>query len=788
MPYHPEDRLPFSEPDDQKLAELLRREAIALSPFEARRLVTLLGREPTLAEATLFAIMWSEHCSYKSSRALLKKYLPTEGPTVIQGPAEDAGILDFGVWEGIRYGLVIAHESHNHPSQVMPYEGAATGIGGIVRDVYCMGGDVLAVLDPLRFGNPNGKNANRTREIISGVVAGIAGYGNPLGVPNLGGDVVFADCYDDNCLVNVGAIGIVRADRIIPSKVPPEAKDVQYVAVLVGKATDASGFGGAAFASGVLDEEDEQTNKGAVQIPDPFLKRLLTVSILTAIDRCFAKGIKIGFKDLGAGGFACASSEMAASGGFGVEVDLGAVPTSVAGLQPQVIACAETQERYLFYVPEAFAQEFCVIFNQEFRIPAITPGAGATVVGRTLTEQTYRAKKDDTTYIECPVKAITEGIRYDREAKPRPQPAPDPDFPQPADLGEVLAKMLALPNLSSREYLFRHYDTEVKGRTVIRPGEADAGVFLPVPGCPRAVALSCDGNPFYGRIDPYTGGATAVEECCRNLVAVGALPIGITDCLNYGNPEDPESFWELSEGVRGIGEACNGIGLLSDPTHPLPVVSGNVSLYNFSATGASIYPSPIIVGVGIIPDVRYAITSQLKRAGGHLFLVGERRKELGGSEYLRMMTGELGSSVPRFNATEARCNLTGVMLAIQQGMVHACHDISNGGLAVTLAEMCLSLEGEDGLGAILHLDQIDSDLRDDYLLFGETGGFICEVTPENVDPFQSMLEFNGAKFWLIGEVVAKPILRIFKHDKILVDKAISDLAKGWREALEEIMR
>lgn len=787
MPYRPQDQLPFDDPSDETLTKLLRENAIALSPFEARRLHDLLGRRPTLAEATLFAIMWSEHCSYKSSRPLLKKYLPSEGPTVIQGPAEDAGILDFGEHEGVRYGVVIAHESHNHPSQVMPYEGAATGIGGVVRDVYCMGGDVLAVLDPLRFGDPEGENANRVREIISGVVAGIAGYGNPLGVPNLGGDVVFDACYDDNCLVNVAAIGMVRADRILPSRVPPEAKDIPYVAVLVGKATDGSGFGGAAFASGVLDKEDEQTNKGAVQIPDPFLKRVLTVSILSAIDRTFTKGIKIGFKDLGAGGLACATSEMAASGGFGVTIDLAKVPVSVSGLLPQVIACAETQERYLFYVPESYAQEFVDIFNVEFKIPEITPGAGATIIGKVTTEQVYRAMLDGVAYVECPIKAITEGIRYERKSTPRSTPVADPEFAQPGNLSETLLKLLARPNIASREHLFRHYDSEVKGCAVLRPGEGDAGVFLPVPNCSRAVALACDGNPYYGRIDPYEGGASAVEECCRNLVASGATPIGITDCLNYGNPEESEAFWELSEGVRGIGDACRQLGYLPDPSHPLPVVSGNVSLYNFSATGNSIYPSPVIVGVGLIPDVCNALGMRFTESGGHLYLVGKRYAEIGGSEYLRLMTEELGASVPRFRPEEARKNMNAVRLAAQDGLLSSCHDISNGGLAVALAEMCLGGSGEGKLGAVVYLDTVIGELRPDYALFGETGGFICEVARDNVESFKGVMEAEGADFYLIGEVDKAPSLRVSLAEKELVRCELGKLKDSWQSTIAEVM-
>ncbi|MBN2327495.1 MAG: phosphoribosylformylglycinamidine synthase, partial [Candidatus Omnitrophica bacterium] len=403
--------------DESSLADALAHAGIALTPDEALKIKERLGRLPSMAEIFVFDIEWSEHCSYKSSKSLLKKYLPTTGKNVIQGPEEDAGIVFFTEHEGHRYGIVIAHESHNHPSQVLPFEGAATGIGGIVRDVDCMGASVIGVADPLRFGDPNGRYADRTRSIVDGVVEGIWSYGNALGVPNLGGDVVFHSGYDDNCLVNVVALGLIREDEIIHSRVPKGG--VGFDLILVGKPTDRSGFGGASFASGTLDQEDEEENKGAVQIPDPFLKNILLHYKATHDVRRRAKelGIEIGMKDLGAGGIACCSSEIGASGGYGVRLDLDLVHVSEPGLPPEVILCAETQERYLLAVPPSFTPEVLRIYNEDWELPAICSGAGAHRIGTVVKEPVIQAAYQGKLVVDLPIDFVVEGIRYDRESE-----------------------------------------------------------------------------------------------------------------------------------------------------------------------------------------------------------------------------------------------------------------------------------------------------------------------------------------------------------------------------------
>jgi len=410
--------LPLTGADDATIRRIMADEGLRLAPGEVRRMLELLKRDPTRVEATIFDTMWSEHCSYKSSRWALKAFLPTESPDVILGPGEDAGVVRLGTHAGVSYALVIAHESHNHPSQVVPVEGAATGIGGIVRDVNCMGAEVIGVLDALRFGDPEGPRASGVREIVRGVVDGIWQYGNPLGVPNLGGDVFFSDRYDENCLVNVVALGLVREDRVVRSRVPEAASREPYVLVLVGKPTDETGFGGASFASAIL-EQDAPEQRGHVQVPDPFLKRVLFEANRAALEWLFQQGAPFGFKDLGAGGIACASSELAAAGGFGMDVDLDLVPTPRGEYPPEVIACSETQERFALVVPERLAPKLLSIYNEDYALPGVYDGARAAVIGRVRKDPSYRILRHGQAVCDTHVEVITAGIEHRRAQRPR---------------------------------------------------------------------------------------------------------------------------------------------------------------------------------------------------------------------------------------------------------------------------------------------------------------------------------------------------------------------------------
>ena len=770
----------------------LAEHSLTLKPDEARRVAELLGRDPTLTELTLFDTMWSEHCSYKSSRAHLKAHLPTDGPDVVLGPVEDAGIARLGEADGRRWCLVMSHESHNHPSQVLPFEGAATGIGGIVRDVYCMGATVVGVLDPLRFGDPHGEHAGRSREIMAGVVDGIWHYANALGVPNLGGDLVFHPGYDDNCLVNVVAVGLVAEEDIVRSRVPDAARDEPYDFILVGKPTDESGFGGAAFASVILDEEEE--NRGAVQVPDPFLKRVLSEANKAVLALARDEGAAIGFKDLGAGGIACVSSELADAGGFGMRVDLDRVAVSDPALPNRVIACSETQERYGLAVPRRLTPRVLAIYNEEYELPHVYPGACARVAGEVTGDGRYTLTRGDAVLCDAPVEVVTKGIRYEREAAPAARDLPDPPPAPERDLGADLLALLADPNLCDRRYLYRHYDGEVQGNACLRPGEADAGVLAPFAGSPLGLAVTADGNPWYGARDPYRGAALAVCEAVRNLACVGAWPLALTDCLNYGNPEKPGPFGAFADGVRGVGDACRGIGRLAEddqapaPAHPIPVISGNVSFYNESAKGAAIPPSPIVALAGRVPDVSVVPGLQLKAAGDPVFLVGARRAELGGGAWHRVCRGSEGGAVPAPDFARVRAESLAVIRAVQAGWVRAAHDVGEGGLAAAAAEMLLGRRGAPTLG--LDLDAAGCDggagLPAAARLFSETGGFLVELAPDAADGFAALCRELGADAFRLGAVTDAPRLALRDGGAVLADLDAADLAAAWRGALPRL--
>ncbi len=765
--------LPIEEATDSEVKKLLEENSLNISVEEARRVVELVGRNPTLVELTIFNTMWSEHCSYKSSRKVLSEFLPTEASNVVMGPGEDAGVIRFADdGEGDNYCLVIAHESHNHPSQVLPFEGAATGIGGIVRDVYCMGADVVGVLDPLRFGDPGGPRARQSIEIARGVIDGIAQYGNPLGVPNLGGDVVFDRGYDENCLVNVVAVGIVKESRLIRSRVPEEASEKPYKMILVGKPTDDSGFGGAAFASEDLAAEEE-ADRGAVQVPDPFLKRVLAVANRHILDLADSRGIKIGFKDLGAGGIACVTSEMAHAGGVGVRLDLDAVNLAAGHYPPAVVSCSETQERYCLAVPDDFIEDVLRIYNQDYELPHLYHGAGAFVIGEVSKENVYTIQSGGEVVCRTPVDVITTGISYDRERIPGKRSFEDPLLDSSRSLEMDFEKIISSPNIASKNHVFRHYDSEVQGRAVIRPGEADAGVIAPIPGRSTGLAFSVDGNPFYGKVDPYIGGALAVCEAARNVASVGAVPSAVTDCLNYGNPENPEIFWEFYQGVRGVGEACRGIGLVDREGEPIPVVSGNVSFYNQGESGRAVPPSPVIACVGVMDDYSRARSISFKDEGDVLYLLGEPLDELGGSEYFRLVYGTNGESVPQPDFIRERNQIKAVIEMHGLGWIKACHDTGMGGMLTSLAEM--AIQSGSKLGITVKLDELASTLQPEKALFSETGCFIVEVPAGLERDILALCARNRVKLFRLGTLAGRPKLNIEKDSERIASWNIDDL-------------
>lgn len=807
--YMSSEVLDFTQLSNQEILATLKKYNLVLTSDEVLTIQNqILKRPPTLSELVLWSIQGSEHCSYKSSRKHLKT-LVTDGPNVILGAKEDAGIVEVARDKtGKRYGVVISHESHNHPSQIVPYEGAATGVGGNVRDVCCMGAEVIAVADGLRFGDIT---KQKTSWIQDGVVSGIAGYGNPIGVPNLAGDVYYDSAYNENCLVTVVTLGVVHEDDVIHSYAPQNAEN--YVFILVGKATDNSGFGGASFASTELSEENKEQNKGAVQEPNAFLKRHLLKANYALFKILKEKNLinKVGFKDLGAGGVACASVELAEAGGYGAEINLENVHISMEHLHPSVILCSETQERFMWVVPPDLSELILKHYNETFALPEISHGAKASVVGKIRTDGQYIVKYQGTELVNARAVDITKGIMYDR-----PFANPNRKFVEPTWIGAsmgsdprarvggvaspyslsrghdgvrphsgelnysaILLSLLSHENIASRAPIFEMYDKQVQGRTYIEAGEADAGVMQPFnedkyPEEIRAtgIALSLDQNPRYNKIDPYWGTINAVIESARNVVAVGASPQALTDCLCFGNPEKPEQMWELVESIRGIKDACLAIGLKEYPDVSLPVISGNVSLYNESKTGA-IPASPMISCLGKMRDVTQAITKNFQQPNSLLILVGERKDECGGSVYYDLFN-ELGANLPKPDLQKISNELHAVINAIQSCLILSAHDISDGGIAVALAEMSF----KNLIGASI---SIPGDLPLDKKLFSETGGFILEVAKEKLELVKKVFAKYNVPIFGLGETTKVPQLKIEK----VIDVSVQEAKQVWENGLRE---
>jgi len=580
----------------------------------------------------------------------------------------------------------------------------------------------------------------------------------------------------------------VAEEDIIHSAVPPQAADEPYVMILVGKPTDDSGFGGSAFASKILDEEEQAEDRGAVQVDDPFLKNVLLMRKANEAVRDAAKeqGIIIGVKDIGGGGLACGSSELPQAGGFGIEIDLEAVHVALPEMLPETICCAETQERYLLVVPQHFADTVLKIYNEDWDLPNIYEGARASIIGRITTEKSYLVKYQGKIVAECPIDEVTAGISYDRAAEAYEFAGGEPEFDMP-DLREALLKVLTDCNTCSRAYLFRAYDSEVQGHAVIRPGEAGAGVMVPLDGCNAAMALAVDGNPFYSDISPYWGGVNAVAEAMRNVAAVGAVPQAITDCLNFGNPEKPQAFWEFDESVRGLSDAAKNIWLKGYNNTPVPIISGNVSFYNESATGSSVSPSPIIACIGTMPDYSMAVTMQFKAVGDKLYVIGPRKDELGGSAYYRALGQGPGPNVPIVDFELHRNMIYAITDAIQAGHIAACSDISDGGLLVAVSEMMLGSYAKGQLGVSMALSGVETNLRWDKWLFSESGGFVMEVKAGQEDAVAEIMAEYGVELICLGEVTEEPKLALSNGD-LQAEIALDDLRHAWADSLAEILR
>ena len=757
-----------------KLAEL----NIPLTTEEALKIQNdMLGRAPSLAELILFSIQGSEHCSYKSSRNHLKQFT-TEGPDVVLGAKEDAGVVAVATDnKGHRWCIVMSHESHNHPSQIVPYEGAATGVGGNVRDVLCMGAEVIAVTDSFRFGSI--KN-NKTKWIHDGVVAGIAGYGNPLGIPNIGGDLYYHDGYNENCLVTLVSLGIVIEDDIIQSYAPKNADG--YDLILLGKPTDNSGFGGASFASLELEEEKKEQNKGAVQEPNAFLERHLLKSSYALFDILKEKGLinNVGFKDLGAGGVACASVELAETSGYGAEVWMNKIHIGMDGLHPSVYLCSETQERFMWVCSPEITPLILDHYNTVFDLPGVSTGARASVVGKIRNDGQYIVHNGDEEIVNATAKEVTEGFLYDRPYEARKNNFVEPNLPEPTNYNQVLLDILSHENMASREPIFEQYDKQVQGRIHTETGLADSGVMAPFnsekyPEEIRnvGIALSTDHNPRYGLIDPYWGGINAVVESMRNVASVGATPHALSDCLCFGNPEKPHQMWEFVESVRGVADACNAITLKDNPNHATPIIAGNVSFYNESKGGA-IPPSPILSCLGRLKDVNKAVPAYFQKLDSVVLMIGERKNELGGSVYYSLYD-EMGANVPKPNLEEVKNQIFALTDCIDCGLVLSCHDITDGGVASTLAEMTF---GND-IGCDIN---IDSNLLNEKLLWSETGGFILEISLENVDGIKIIFSHVKLDVYEIGKTIGN-LIQINNVVGLTVNKAKEAWTNGLREKL-----
>ena len=763
-----------------------------LTQEEFARIKELLGREPTFVELGVFSVMWSEHCSYKSSRVHLKR-LPTTGERVIVPPGENAGIVDVG--DG--WCAAFKVESHNHPSFIEPFQGAATGVGGILRDIFTMGARPVAAMNSLRFGTlDDPKNGRRNRSLLAGVVAGIAHYGNAFGVPTVGGEVVFDDAYSLNPLVNAFALGLVRHDQIFFGKAAGIGNPVLYVGAKTGR----DGIHGATMASAEFDDEALE-KRPTVQVGDPFLEKLLLEACLEAM----RAGAVAGIQDMGAAGLTSSSCEMAARAGNGIELDLSLVPQREQGMTPYEIMLSESQERMLIVAHSGRERQVIDIFRK-WDLDAVVIGrvtdTGRVVViheGEKVAEIPSAYLTDEAPRYERPMHApdrFKSGVEVndvlvkdERGGAPANASVVNSDeldgildapsavvSSEGADFNGALARLLASPGLASKEWVYQQYDHMVRTNTAILPG-ADAAVVR-IKETRRALAMCLDGNGRYCAIDPREGARLVVAESARNVVCVGARPIAITNCLNFASPERPEVMWSFSEVIDGMAEACEAFGT--------PVVSGNVSFYN-ETEGRGIHPTPVIGMVGLVEDVRRVVTQGFKREGHLVALVGEAGDDLSASEYAATVEGRTfeemiaaGARVPRLDLAREKAVQEAVLLAAEEGLLQSAHDCSDGGLAVALAECCFSSLGREAVGAAVELGGEPGAAAQ---LFGETPSRVVVSFDESQRTrFERIAAQAGAPLKVIGRVGGAR-LQIKVGGDELINQSVAELERIWRDAL-----
>ena len=727
-----------------------------LKPDEFDRIVRALGREPSITELGIFSVMWSEHCSYKSSRIHLKK-LPTQGRRVLQGPGENAGAVDIG--DGLA--AVFKIESHNHPSFIEPYQGAATGVGGIIRDIFTMGARPIALMNSLRFGSLDGRDGARTRRLLEGVVAGISGYGNSIGIATVGGEIGFEDSYAANPLVNVFCLGIVEADALVKGRAAGIGNPVYYVGAKTGR----DGIHGATMASAEFDERSAE-KRPAVQVGDPFMEKLL----LEACLELMKTDALIGVQDMGAAGLTCSTSEMGARGGSGIEIDVKDVPQRETGMSPYEIMLSESQERMLLVVKKGREAEVERIFEKW--------DLHASHIGFVTDDGLLRVKENGRVVAEIPNSALVDDAPvYERPAT-RPAYL---DSAQRLDLQtlragapqESLAALLVSPTIASKRWVYRQYDTMVRTNTLVLPG-LGAGVIR-IKGTSRALAMSTDGNGRYCYLNPRRGAMLAVAEAARNVACAGALPIGATNCLNFGNPEKPEIMWQFAEAVEGIAEACRALDI--------PITGGNVSLYN-ETDGNAIYPTPIIGVVGLLEDASVALRRTFSAGGLDIVLLGTGDTNLGGSEYLEIVHELVAGDAPALDLARERALIEVLTKAASGRLIQSAHDCSDGGLAVTLAECSFDT---GGIGCTVELAGVPAASGWDVLghLFGEAAGrAVVSAKREHRDALLSLAAGAGLAASVIGRTGGSRI-QIAANGSALIDMPVLEAEQLWANAIAQ---
>ena len=725
-----------------------------LTQEEYARIEVILGRAPNFTELGVFSVMWSEHCSYKNSRVELRKF-PTEGARVlVKAGEENAGVIDIGDGWGVAFKM----ESHNHPSAIEPFQGAATGVGGIIRDIFTMGARPVFNLNSLRFGPIHGDSpaSRANRHLFAGVVEGIAHYGNCIGIPTIGGEIYFDESYVGNPLVNVFCLGILRHDQIARGA----AKGIGNPVFYVGAETGRDGLAGAAFASRDLTEESRE-DRPAVQVGDPFKEKLLLEACLELL----ATDAVAGIQDMGAAGLTCSTCETASRGGSGVEIDLDLVPQREPGMTPYEILLSESQERMLIIVKQGREADVQAIFDK-WDLPCAR-------IGVVNDDGMMRVRAHGRTVVEIPARALAdEAPLYHREAKARAaEPPLDLDSVPPTDPQMVLPRLLAHPTIASKHWVWRQYDHMVRTGTMVAPG-SDAAVFH-VREAGKILAATSDCNALYCRLDPREGARIAVAEAARNLACSGAVPLAVTDNLNFGNPHRPENFWQLRECVEGLAEMCRAFDT--------PVTGGNVSLYNENPSGA-IDPTPTVGMVGLIEDERHVTTQAFKTRGDVILLLGEWGDELGASQYLAVIHGRKAGRPPRLDVARETAIHDAVRGLIRAGLARSAHDCSEGGLAVALAECCIS--GAELLGANVSLG--DGGMRPDVILFNEAQSrVIFSASPEHMEAVWDHLRTHDVPGRRIG-VVAKDMLRIETHSACF-QWPVEALYRDWHDSIGLLM-